>query len=111
MDAADIRISDRCAGITRSVGHLTDGGDEGEEEDAVGESETVRWRQWRRVGRRRWGRGRRCGREGIWGKMVGAMEVVAPLYMMGRFGHVHGHVLPHDRGFACAHVYAAPLVS
>ena len=34
-----------------------------------------------------------------------------PLYMMGRFGHVHGHVLPHDRGLACAHVYAAPLVS
>ena len=34
-----------------------------------------------------------------------------PLYMMGRFGHVHGHVLPHDRGLACAHVYVAPLVS
>ena len=57
------------------------------------------------------GRGRRCGREEIWGKMVGAMEVVAPLYMMGRFEHVHEHVLPHDRGLACAHVYAAPLVS
>ena len=39
-----------------------------------------------------------------------AMEVVAPLYMMGRFGHVDGHVLSHDRGLACAHVYAAPLV-
>ena len=43
--------------------------------------------------------------------MVGAMEVVAPLYMMGRFGHVDGHVLSHDRGLACAHVYVAPLVS
>ena len=88
MDAADIRghrtltlqlhhISGRYAGVATTVSHLTDGGDEGEEEDAVGESETVRWRQWRRARRRRWGRGRRCGREGIWGKMVGAMEVVA----------------------------------
>ena len=80
--------------------------------------------------RMRWGRARRCGggsggeRDdvgggeeddaagwGFGGEMVGAMEVVAPLYMMGRFGHVHGHVLPHNRGLAYTHVYTAQLVS
>ena len=79
--------------------------------------------------RMRWGRARRCG-GGSGGERDdagGGEEDEAarrdlgengrgdgggcPLYMMGRFGHVHGHVLHHDRGLACAHVYAAPLVS
>ena len=35
-----------------------------------------------------------------------AMEEVAPLYMMGRFGHVHGHVLPHDHAHMTAVLHA-----
>ena len=46
------------------------------------------------------------GQRGDLGKMVGAMEVVAPLYMMGHFGHVHGHVLPHDRACTTAVLHA-----
>ena len=40
-----LQIFGRCADVATSVRHRYEGGDEGEEEDAVGESETVRWRR------------------------------------------------------------------
>src|SRR4051812_3606090 len=87
--------------------HLhADGGDKGEEEDAVGESETVRLRQWRRARRHRWGRGRRCDREGIWGKMVGGDGGGCPSLYDGTFWACPTNTCyPTTAAVACAHVY------